>query len=440
MTASSNPQTPTVSVNDPQVRAYTDQYLEFVERSPSSYHAAHNVVEQLEQAGFSQVDPSQPWVTDPGDYYLHQGGAVLAWRVRGGEDSFRVVGAHTDSPALKLKPVPARTTTDGWGQLLVEIYGGPLYAPWLDRELRAAGMVVDQTGGQHLVATPPLALIPSLAPHLDREVNSKGLTLDPQAHLQPLWTVGDTGDILDVIARSAGLEDSSDILSWELFLSPSEKPGRFGANEEFIAAGRQDNLSSSFAGLHALLEADVDGSSIPVLALFDHEEIGSATPTGARGPLLPTTLRRIALAQGIDEDGFAAMLTRSYLISADAGHGVHPNYPEKLDPQVRPMLGAGPLLKVDADQRYVTNPEGTALWKRLCQQADVPTQPYVTHSSMRSGSTIGPALATMLGLITVDVGIPLLAMHSTREVSHVLDPYHLSEALEAYWAGLPVEG
>ncbi len=443
------------NIPNEQTRKYSKSYADFIASSPTAYHAAANIAVKLQAAGFSQISPNRPWPTQAGSYYLHHEGAVIAWKTGGQPAPFRIVAAHTDSPALKLKPVPTRTTADGWNQLLVEVYGGALNATWLDRELVVAGKLVDSKGAEHLVSTPPLALIPSLAPHLDAGVNTKGLVLDPQQHLQPLWGIGNTGStnrpapsLLPYLAEQAGLTPSADLLAWELFLVPAQQPGFFGVNNEFLAAGRQDNLSSTYAALHALLNSETTTNFVPVVAFFDHEEVGSASSTGARGNMLSDVLRRTVTAQTASAaspsntvdptEVLAQLMSETSLLSADAGHGVHPNYPDKLDPQVRPMLGDGPMLKVDADQRYVSNAQGAALWRGLCQQAGVPTQTYVTHSSLRSGSTIGPALATDLGVTTADVGVPLLAMHSTREVSHVRDTYLLSQALSSYFSGLPV--
>lgn len=442
-------QTPTVpKPTDPKVEAFTDLYADYLVQSPTSYHAVQEASSQLVDAGFIEVDLRDRLPAIPGGYFTRKGGALLAWVLPDdAPEGFAIVAAHTDSPALKLKPTPQRTSSDGWGQLLVEVYGGPLYNSWLDRELLLAGTVMDKTGAIHLVETDPIARIPQLAPHLDRTQNSEGVVLDAQKHLQPVWFVGEEQDVLDLVADGAGI-DTENILSYELFLVPAQEPSRFGVSEEFLAAARQDNLSSTYAGLTALIRAyetyEASGwptPLLPVFAAFDHEEVGSASATGARSDLLPSLLRRLAeLTHGTDspEDSYGRMIAASTLISADAGHSVHPNYAAKIDPDTRPVMGAGPILKVDADQRYATSAESIGLWELACQKANVPTQAYVTESSMRSGSTIGPALSTALGVTTADVGIALLSMHSTREMSHVADTYLLSEALEGYWTLVPV--
>lgn len=426
---------------DHRVGAFTQAYMDYIVASPTSFHAASEAARLLTESGFQRLDARDSWSPAPGAFFLQNGGALIAWVTPETFDGFSIVGAHTDSPALKLKPTPQSRTNDGWGQLSVEVYGGPLYNSWLDRELQVAGIVMDRAGSTHLVQTGPIARIPQLAPHLDRQVNSDGLKLNAQKHLQPIWNVDDEdADILEAVAQRAGMQSKSDLAASELFLVPTEPPARFGVEQEFLAAGRQDNLSSSFAGLSALIGTFAShgnggpSTRVSVLALFDHEEVGSASATGAHGPMLPTTLRRISLAAGKTDDEHARLLARTSLISADAGHSVHPNYPDKHDPDTRPVLGRGPILKVDADQRYSTSLEGTALWNSACESAGVTSQAFVSESSMRSGSTIGPALSTLLGVTTVDVGVGLLSMHSARELSHVLDNYALRNVLAAYWA------
>lgn len=419
---------------------FTVRFLDFLSSAPSPYHAAAEIAEQLDQAGFTQLSKADQWPSAPGKYYVHDEGALVAWifpeRTPNG---FSIVGTHTDSPSLKIKPTPQRTTADGWGQLLTEVYGGPLLNSWLDRELLIAGLVVDKQGKRHLARTGPLARIPQLAVHLDRAVNTEGLKLDPQQHLQPVWTV-DNPDVkvLDSVARAAGLHDAEDIGGTDLFLYPSQPPALFGSDNQFVAAGRQDNLSSVFAGLAALLKVgdkNLDSERIPVFAAFDNEEVGSNTAHGAHGPILPNTLRRIALGLGQDFGGYQQMLARSTLISADATHSVNPSHPTVHDPDTRPVIGRGPAIKLNANQRYATTAEGQALWRRICEKSGIPSQAFVSESSIPSGSTIGPGLATSLGIPTVDVGVPLLSMHSAREMTHVADTYWLAQALETYLSG-----
>lgn len=414
---------------------------QFIGASPSSYHAAAEIRRRLTSAGFTRVSEADELSADPGQYFFVRDGAVVAWIIPEGEapNGFRIVGSHNDSPALKLKPSGSHVTADGYGMIDVEIYGGMLLNSWLDREIGFAGRLIDRDGNEHLVETGPIARIPQLAIHLDREVTSKGLTLDKQQHMQPIWTHVEDDDpcIFDLLASRAGI-DVDAIAGHDIASYPTEKPATFGAHEEFFAASRQDNLSSVHASLVAfenLAKAGLTGSDIAVFAAFDHEEVGSSTRSGAAGPLLENTLRRIALRIDDSNDSYYRMLARSTCISADAAHWVHPNYSERHDPRNHPVPGRGPILKVNANQRYATDGAGSALWNRVCEKAGVPHQEFVSNNSVPCGSTIGPFIATRTGITTVDVGIGLLSMHSARELSHVADHSYLSTVLEAYWEG-----
>ncbi len=414
---------------------HIDDLARFVTASPSSYHAAEEVARRLVEAGYLRLEESHDWPSEPGGYVVVRDGAVIAWVI--GEDApaggFRIVGAHTDSPSLKLKPEPT-STRSGWQQAGMEVYGGPLPNSWLDREFALAGRIVDAHGGVHLVHTPAWLRIPQVAPHLDRSVNEK-LSLDRQAHLWPVFAVGDYGaDILALVAGTVGL-GKQDVAGHDLYAAVTEKPAVFGPAGEFFASSRLDNLSSVHAGLVALLDAD-EGPDVMVLACFDHEEIGSDTRSGAGGPFLESVLRRIGAGFGDDEAGFQRRLARSSLVSSDAGHAVHPNYAHLHDPDHRPLLNAGTLLKINANGRDTSDAASIALWRRACAAAGVPVQPFVSNNAVPCGSTIGPITATRLGLLSVDVGIPLLSMHSTRELAGVKDPGWLADALRAYFEGV----
>jgi Aspartyl aminopeptidase len=413
---------------------YAKRYADFLAASPTSFHAAAEVAERLTNAQFIQVAPTDVWPDTPGRYFLWDEGAVLAWVIpENAVSSFAVFGAHTDSPGLKLKPTPQSTSPDGWGQLCVEVYGGALYNSWLDRELEIAGVIYDKQGDAHLVRTGPVARVPQLAIHLDRGVNN-GLKLDPQTNLQPIWTVDNAGaDVLSYLAESYGL-DKGQILATDLFCVPTELPGRFGDADQFLAAGRQDNLSSVYAGLEGFLRAaGQDAHHVPVIAFFDHEEVGSSSRTGAAGPLLETVMRRTAGALGQDVD---RMIAGSFCISADAGHSVHPNYPNHHDPDTRPVAGRGPAAKINANQRYASTGSSLARWEVLCEVAGIPTQNFVSRNNIPCGSTIGPLTSTRTGLATVDVGIPMISMHSAREMTHIDDSYFLAEAAAAFLSGV----
>lgn len=417
----------------------TADYLDFIDASPSSYHAAAEVASRLAAAGFHRQDEKETWDASPGGHYIVRGGAVLAWRVpEGTADRFRIVGSHTDSPGLKLKPVGDIVGPGGWRQAAVEVYGGAILPAWLDRELRLAGRVVLADGSEHLVRTAPVLRVPHLAIHLDRSVNS-GFTLDRQQHMQPVFAVGDGSPTIgEVVAGALDVPDvpdvhADDILAHDLITVDAQRGEVFGARGDFIAAGRMDNLSSVFTSLEAFLSAeDVDGV-VPVLAAFDHEEVGSATTSGAAGPVLEDVLTRTATALGADVEGTRAMFARSSCVSADAAHSVHPNYAGKHDAVNRPVVNGGPVLKVNANQRYASDAATSAAWRAACRAAGAPDQVFAGHNDVPCGSTIGPITATRLGIPTVDVGIPLLSMHSAREMAGVHDLTWFTDTLKAWW-------
>ncbi len=410
----------------------------YVTSSPTAYHAVAEAGRRLTETGFTRLDETQSWTLSPGGYFIVRGGSLVAWRMPDPVDpgaGFRIVGSHTDSPTFKIKPHPD-TCTDGWQQLGMEIYGGPLLNSWLDRELGLAGRITvsESTGIRtELVSTGPVMRIPQLAPHLDRSVNDQGLKLDRQQHTMPVWGVGSADRrILDELSRLASA-DAGHVAGYDVFAYDTAAPAMFGVDGEFFASGRLDNLSSVHAGLTALLQTYSYGP-IPVLAAFDHEEVGSASTAGAAGPILADVLARINAASGCGVDDHHRSLARSVCLSADTGHAVHPNYPGYHDPQNRPLLNGGPLLKINANQRYATDGLGSAIWRRACQAAGVGMQEFVSSNAVPCGSTIGPITATRLGIATIDVGIPLLSMHSVRELAGRDDPYALAAAMRAFLA------
>lgn len=411
---------------------HLDDLIDFVSASPSSFHAARVVADRLIAGGFTEVDEAAGFPAAPGGYVLVRDGAVIAWRLPDGVDAstpFRIVGAHTDSPGLKVKPEPD-VRSSGWQQVAVEVYGGPLLNSWLDRDLGIAGRLVTTDGVEHLVATGPVMRVPQLAIHLDRQVN-EGLSLNKQTHLQPVWGLSAAG-VREHLAALAGVS-AEDIAGHDLISFDTQRGARIGAAEEFLACGRLDNLSSVHAGLVALEQSA--GNEIAVLAAFDHEEVGSESRSGAAGTVLADVLLGIGQTLGGGPDELRRARAESWCVSADAGHAVHPNYPERHDPSHRPALNAGPLLKVNANQRYTTDAQGAALWARCCQTADVPSQVFVSNNAIPCGSTIGPLSATRLGIRTLDVGIPLLSMHSAREMCGAQDPESLMKALKAFYQG-----
>ncbi|MEO6123385.1 MAG: M18 family aminopeptidase [Ilumatobacteraceae bacterium] len=416
----------------------TDDLLAYLDSSPSPWHAVASSVDRLVAAGFEQIAENATWrQVDRG--YVVRGGALVAWSHPSGSRTawpFRIVGAHTDSPCLRIKPRPD-TGLLGWRQLAVEIYGGALLNSWLDRDLGIAGRVVLRDGSiRDVLIREAIARVPQLAIHLDRDVNDKGLLLDKQQHLTPIWGTGvaadgDFGSWLGDRIEVAPTE----IAWWELCLFDITPAAIIGADRSLIASARLDNQLSCWAATHAIITAVPSRRHTSVIALFDHEEVGSESSTGAAGPLLSTMLERLATGVGADRDGFHHVLAGSSCISADNAHAVHPNYPERHDPGHRPMVNLGPAIKVNANQRYATSAETAVLFQQACERADVPWQVFVSRNNMPCGSTIGPITATALGIPTVDIGVPQLSMHSARELCGVNDPQFLTRALAAYFSG-----
>ncbi|MFC4242056.1 M18 family aminopeptidase [Gryllotalpicola reticulitermitis] len=434
-------------MTDSAIDGYIADLTAFIEASPSSYHAAAEVARRVENAGFTRLAETEAWPVSPGRYVVVRDGAVIAWVVPEGAAAttpFHILGAHTDSPAFKLKPKPT-VESSGWLQAGVEVYGGPLLNSWLDRELELAGRIVTRDGREHLVRTGPLLRIPQLAIHLDRGVNNDGLTLDKQRHTQPVFGLAADaplagGDLVGLLAEVAGAR-AGDVLGYDILTADTQTPARFGLDRTLFASRRLDNLSSVHAGVVALIAAAQaqsgrsDGAAqIAMLAAFDHEELGSASRSGASGPFLEDVLTRVSEGLGATASDRRRAFAASWVVSADAGHSVHPNYPERHDPVNRPLAGGGPLLKINANQRYTTDAAGAALWAQLCETAGVPYQEFVSNNTVPCGSTIGPLTATRLGIATVDVGIALLSMHSARELCHVADPVALAAAVTAFFA------
>jgi len=409
---------------------------EFITAAPTPYHAVAEAARRLTAAGFVEQPESGDWPDEPGGRFMIRDGTVLAWyrpSSAAAGSPMRIFAAHTDSPTLKVKPNPD-VGAAGWRQVAVEVYGGALWNSWLDRDLGLAGRLVLFDGTSVLVDVHrPLLRVPQLAIHLDRAVNSEGLRLDAQQHLLPIFGLGTPheGDLVEFLAAEVGV-DPGEVAAHDLVVHDVSPPARLGARRELLAAPRLDNLASVHAGIGALLaaadELNNGGELIPVFVGFDHEEIGSGSATGAAGPLLETVLTQ--LAGGFDARGAAFATSRC--LSVDVTHAAHPNYLGHHEPGHRSVPNGGPTLKVNANQRYATDAPGTAAWRRACRAAGVPTQVFVAKNTIPCGSTVGPILATRLGIRTVDVGIPVLSMHSARELCGVDDPGQLAAAATAF--------
>ncbi|MFJ9176816.1 M18 family aminopeptidase [Streptomyces sp. NPDC102360] len=423
-------------------RGHTDDLMAFLAASPTPYHAVANVAARLEKAGFQQVAETDAWDGTSGGRFVTRGGAVIAWYVPEGASAhtpFRIVGAHTDSPNLRVKPQPD-LASNGWRQVAVEIYGGPLLNSWLDRDLGLAGRVSLRDGTERLVNVDRALLrVPQLAIHLDRSVTSDGLKLDKQRHMQPIWGLGGDvheGDLMAFLEDENGLGRGA-ITGWDLMTYAIEAPSYLGRDKELLAGPRMDNLLSVHACTAALAEAakQEDLSYIPVLAAFDHEENGSQSDTGADGPLLGNVLERSVFARGGSYEDRARAFAGTICLSSDTGHAVHPNYGERHDPTHHPRANGGPILKVNVNNRYATDGSGRAVFAAACERAGVPFQSFVSNNAMPCGTTIGPITAARHGIKTVDIGTAILSMHSVRELCGADDPYLLANALTAFLEG-----
>lgn len=418
--------------------------LSFLRESPTPFHAVGSMVKRLIEAGFGELKEGDHWDLHSGQRYFvtRNGSSIIAFKLGRTdllESGISMVGAHTDSPCLKVKPNPERISKN-YFQLGVEVYGGALLAPWFDRDLSIAGRVSylgkDNSINHVLIDfQDPIVTIPSLAIHLDREVN-EGRRINAQTQMPPV--VCQVTDGAKVVFRDILLQQlfkqnpdcaAQEVLDYELSLYDTQAPALVGLNQEFICSARLDNLLSCYVGLMSILGAAEDQTSL--LICSDHEEVGSLSSSGANGPFLKSVLERMV----VDAQTLTRVIDRSYLVSADNAHGVHPNFTDKHDDTHGPLLNNGPVIKVNANQRYATNSETSSLFRSLCKRVGVPVQSFAMRSDMQCGSTIGPITAGGLGIKTVDVGVPQFAMHSIRETAGVKDGYSLYRVLTAFFGG-----
>jgi len=431
-----------------QSRTAARELIDFIDASPSPWHVVATAEARLLALGFTPLAEDASWqLVAGGRYYTVRGASLIAF-VLGSqplvECGFRIVGAHTDSPGLRLKP-KAAMKGDGLARLGVEVYGGPILATFTDRDLSLAGRVVFRSKDEANAGTEtcllrfdqPLLRLPNLAIHLNREVNEQGLKLNKQSELPLiLGLLADEEDAdanLRKLLADAAQRDAADLLSWELAVYDVQKGCLWGANEEFIADSQLDNLGSTHAALTALLATERPTATC-VAAFFDHEEVGSESATGAGGSFLGDVLTRIGLQANLDEEQRHRAMARSFFISADMAHAYNPNFPAAYEPGHKVIVNGGPVIKTNANQRYTSNAETAARFMRLCEKVGVPYQQYAHRSDLGCGSTIGPILAAQLGIASVDVGSPMWAMHSARESAGVHDHAYMIAALEAAFA------
>ena len=428
-----------------EAQPIAEDLLEFIDASPSPWHAVDSARHLLEEHGFTQLEETQRWKLKKGGKYfvIRDGGSIIAF-VLGqksiAEHGFRIVGAHTDSPGLRLKP-KAAFNSQGIAQLGVEVYGGPILATFTDRDLSLAGRVVVKQGASHQIRLLRLqesvARLPNLAIHMNREVNDKGLVLNKQTGLPLIFGfAADSAEAKQALhSRFAEvLQVSTEaILSWDMNVYDTQAGAFWGLQREFIANSQLDNLASCHAALMALLLVEKPASTA-VCALFDHEEVGSESATGAGGSFMLDVLQRLAIATDTDEESRRCAFANSFFISADMAHAFHPNHAGSYEPCHHVMVNQGPVIKTNANQRYSTNAETAARFMHLCDLAKVPYQQYAHRTDLGCGSTIGPIVAAQLGMPTVDVGNPMWAMHSVRESAGVLDQYYMIQVLTQHFS------
>ena len=413
---------------------FNSDLMVFLDASPTPFHAVRCMSELLAKSGFTELNESDNWTLKTGDKHFlsRNGSSIIAFTVGSTPlttAGLRMTGAHTDSPCLMVKPQP-EIAVKGYLQLGVEVYGGALLNPWFDRDLSIAGRLVYRNKRQQLKQTlvdfrRPVAIIPSLAIHLDRKANSDR-TVNAQTDLPPLLMMTDKAESFRELLADEFLLDGEEVLDYEMCLYDTQGAAMLGINNELLASARLDNLLSCFATTQALIQADATNTCLMVCN--DHEEVGSVSAVGADGPFLEAVVARLT-----ESDERNAVIDKSLMISCDNAHAVHPNYPSTHDSLHSPRLNGGPVIKVNVKQRYATTSLTASLFRQLCADVDVPVQSFVSRSDTACGSTVGPITAARLGVATLDVGIPQLAMHSCREVTGSLDAARLTDVLTAFF-------
>lgn len=432
-------------MTNPESLLHIDDLLTFMDSSPVNFYAVDTVRRRLDEEDYIRLDQSESWNIEAGGkyYVIKNDSAIFAFEVGNGspDAGFKIISAHSDSPGFRIKPRPEIVAPGNALKINTEVYGGPILYTWFDRPLSIAGRVVTRSDNplrpDHRLINfeRPLMTIPHLAIHFNRSVN-EGNPLSKQKDMLPvLALVNDTieskGYLLDMVADELGI-DSHDILDFDLSLYDVSHALLLGANDEFVSSGRLDDLSMVHASMTALLQSE-QGSMTRVMAIFDNEETGSGTKQGAASPELDYILRRICAAFGGNEEDYLRAVAKSFMVSADNAHGIHPNYPEKQDPTNHPALGGGPVVKINANCKYMTDADSAAVFKVICEQAGVPCQYFVNHSDVAGGSTLGNILTSQIPLRGVDMGAALWAMHSVRETASALDHEYIISAFTQFY-------
>ena len=406
---------------------------DFIAQSPTPFHATKTALSMFKDAGFEVLDESKTWALEQNKAYVvtRNDSSIIAFRTGVKvSNGMQMIGAHTDSPCLRIKPNP-EIKKHGYLQLGVEVYGGALYHPWLDRDLSIAGRVSGLSKQGEVVSELidfkcPIAIIPNLAIHLEREANTKR-SINPQQHLPLIVGSAEGLSFNDLLIEQCSVELTK-VLEYELSVYDTQAPSITGLKGEFICAARLDNLLSTYIGARALIDTQSDQASLFVAT--DHEEVGSASACGAQGPFLKNVLERVIPGS----EALTQFIAKSSMLSCDNAHGIHPNYADKHDQNHGPILNQGPVIKINQNQRYATTSVSSAKFQQRCEEAGVPIQKFVTRSDMGCGSTIGPITATELGIETLDLGAPQWAMHSIRETAGTADCDYLYQAACAFLA------
>ena len=430
-----------------EVKSFAREVIEFIDESPSTYHVVKNCSDILDENGFERIMPREKWeIKKGGKYFLKKSSStIIVFTVGENFDvkkGFKIFGAHTDSPCFRIKPSP-EIVTENVVRLNTEVYGGPILSTWFDRPLSIAGRVIVRGEDTFFPKTikiridEPLLTIPNLAIHQNREVNN-GVKIDKQNDVLPVISLINKnfereGYLERIILEKTGIK-KEDIIDFDLYLYATEKGCLLGANEEFMSSPKIDNLASVYTGLIGLVEAEENQDRINVFVAFDNEEIGSATKQGADSNYLLNTLERISLALGLNREDFLQMLESSYILSADAAHAAHPAHLGKTDPTNRGKINEGISIKISAKQKYTSDGYSIAVIKQLVEGTEIQIQPFVNESNELGGSTIGPISSTHLDIDGVDLGIPMFAMHSARELCGIFDVFYLKELAKEFFS------
>jgi len=430
-----------------EVKSFAREVIEFIDESPSTYHVVKNCSDILDENGFERIMPREKWEIKKGGKYFFKksSSTIIAFTVGENFDvkkGFKIFGAHTDSPCFRIKPNP-EMVTENIVRLNTEVYGGPILSTWFDRPLSIAGRVIVKGEDPFFPKTvkikidEPLFTIPNLAIHQNREVNN-GVKIDKQNDVLPVISLINKnfekeGYLEKIILEKTGIK-KEDIIDFDLYLYATEKGCLLGANEEFMSSPKLDNLASVYTGIIGLVEAEENQDRINIFVAFDNEEIGSATKQGADSNYLLNTLERISLALGLDRSDFLQMLESSYILSADAAHAAHPAHLGKTDPTNRGKINEGISIKISAKQKYTSDGYSIAVIRQLIEGTEIRIQPFVNESNELGGSTIGPISSTHLDIDGVDLGVPMFAMHSVRELCGIFDVFYLKELAKEFFS------